>query len=694
MFLHEPLPMMLSMGVPRHCFQSCPLSHPVSCLIVALSLSMGWGIRGNFGHEAGAMIAGVLSSLAVAVLSGRQDWRERVLTFAFLGALGWGFGGSIAYMYPISFTESGHALSTYFGFFALFLEGGLWCGMGVAGLAMAAVMPSRRLNAFFKPLCFVLAALWLRHFLEEPLEAFLAPVGQDTGDDTWQRHKSPLYWFDADWLQALMALMGICIYDLWDRRSDRQRAEGQRWVQHPLMLLPFLGLGGVVGYTLQLGLRYAGWESALADALVVSLGDPSYVHPTTGLSLDPRQLLTNWPQFFSDFPEHLGWGSGLLLGGGFYFYRNGLFRRDASLLLHLSLGWLVSFLLLPTLGSIFLMSHGGLRVMPPRSDDWAGILGVFVAAVFWFQRNRMKVVAKVMSIAFILGGISFATMPMIRYLMRYPGHPWRFPEGVPASWSHYQSANWHSILEQMHGFGFGCVVVISMVYLWKRQPRLNNIEEEGQKRWTRVFAAWFVIFGVGFLNLHKLVDSWLHHQAIPEVLKAPLLGGIEATPGGWFNLVWWSASFLGAALLLRHLKRPLEVIPSSPIGKGQMIYLLFLWMMILGNLMRAIPGFNDGRMVTEWVLFMNGVVVTGLLLTWPASQKVSPLPAKWVEGSALGRIWLRGLVSAVCMIWIYGILVLTLYQEHLEGKPWANHKRFGPEATWRIRPILKHGDHP
>ena len=199
-------------------------------------------------------------------------------------------------------------MSTYFGFFALFLEGGLWCGMGVAGLAMAAVMPSRRLNAFFKPLCFVLAALWLRHFLEEPLEAFLAPVGQDTGDDTWQRHKSPLYWFDADWLQALMALMGICIYDLWDRRSDRQRAEGQRWVQHPLMLLPFLGLGGVVGYTLQLGLRYAGWESALADALVVSLGDPSYVHPTTGLSLDPSQLLTNWPQFFSDFPEHLGWG--------------------------------------------------------------------------------------------------------------------------------------------------------------------------------------------------------------------------------------------------------------------------------------------------------------------------------------------------------------------------------------------------
>ena len=85
-----------------------PLLAPAAMFLIALSLSIGWGIRGNFGHEAGAMIAGVLSAIAVAVLSGRDDWRNRVAYFALFGGLGWGFGGSIAYMYPISFTESGH----------------------------------------------------------------------------------------------------------------------------------------------------------------------------------------------------------------------------------------------------------------------------------------------------------------------------------------------------------------------------------------------------------------------------------------------------------------------------------------------------------------------------------------------------------------------------------------------------------
>jgi hypothetical protein len=136
----------------QHCN---PLLAPAALFLIALSLSIGWGIRGNFGHEAGAMIAGVLSATAVAVLSGRDDWRSRAAYFALFGALGWGFGGSIAYIYPISFSESGHTASTYYGYFALFVEGGLWCGMGAAGTALAAAMPLNRLTRLFTPLCCV-----------------------------------------------------------------------------------------------------------------------------------------------------------------------------------------------------------------------------------------------------------------------------------------------------------------------------------------------------------------------------------------------------------------------------------------------------------------------------------------------------------------------------------------------------------
>jgi hypothetical protein len=30
-----------------------PISAPAAAFLIALSLSIGWGIRGNFGHEAG-----------------------------------------------------------------------------------------------------------------------------------------------------------------------------------------------------------------------------------------------------------------------------------------------------------------------------------------------------------------------------------------------------------------------------------------------------------------------------------------------------------------------------------------------------------------------------------------------------------------------------------------------------------------
>ena len=55
-------------------------------LVTALSLSIGWGIRGNFGHEIGAMIPGALDAMAVVVLSNREDWHRRIAYFAMFGA--------------------------------------------------------------------------------------------------------------------------------------------------------------------------------------------------------------------------------------------------------------------------------------------------------------------------------------------------------------------------------------------------------------------------------------------------------------------------------------------------------------------------------------------------------------------------------------------------------------------------------
>src|SRR6516162_1657889 len=107
-------------------------------VLVALSLSIGWGIRGNFGHEYGAMIPGALAAMAVALFSGRDDWQRRVAYFAMFGALGWSFGGSISYMQVVGYTHSGHSLSVFYGFACLFVIGFLWAALGGAGTAFPA----------------------------------------------------------------------------------------------------------------------------------------------------------------------------------------------------------------------------------------------------------------------------------------------------------------------------------------------------------------------------------------------------------------------------------------------------------------------------------------------------------------------------------------------------------------------------
>jgi len=75
---------------------------PLAILFVALALSIGWGVRGNWGHEYGAMIPGALAAMAAVLVSGRDDWQRRIPFFAFFGAIGWAFGGSISYMQGIA----------------------------------------------------------------------------------------------------------------------------------------------------------------------------------------------------------------------------------------------------------------------------------------------------------------------------------------------------------------------------------------------------------------------------------------------------------------------------------------------------------------------------------------------------------------------------------------------------------------
>lgn len=250
-----------------HSQDRSPLLRWPAIVIAALSLSIGWGIRGNYGHEFGAMMPGMLCAVAVCLLSGRGDWRWRVPFFAFFGALGWGFGGSIAYMPTIAYTHSGQWQTQFYGWLTVFAVGFLWTSMGGAGTAYAAVETGARLTAVFRPLCWVLALWTIEYFFEDRITAWLAG-GFDASD---LRHRNPLYWLDSEWMEANWALLALALFELWDRRL--------RGVHK---LAAYGIAGAVAGWLLQFAMRAAGLLQPLCGFLIRCQGDPAAINPATG----------------------------------------------------------------------------------------------------------------------------------------------------------------------------------------------------------------------------------------------------------------------------------------------------------------------------------------------------------------------------------------------------------------------------
>lgn len=685
-------------------------------LLAALSLSIGWGIRGNFGHEYGAMIPGALTAIAVCLLSGREDWQRRCVHFAMFGALGWGFGGSISYMQVISYTHSGHAPSQLYGFLALFLIGFLWAGLGGAGTALPAVADRKRLTELFKPLIWILLLWTLLKFGEAPIAGYYKQAiwGGGTVDQSGLRHQNPFYWFDSDWLQAFFALVALCLFDLTDRIVNRRFK--------PLLEIPCLALlpvvGGLLGWLVQSTLHASGNDGVVADYLIVYQGDTE--------RFDPSALMTNWPQFFSDFVPYLGLAAGVVAGVVIYFAVFGQWRSGASLFLHMALGWFIVFLLLPVLaptavraahgcmayvfaspvspGAFALERWGGFRLTPPRSDDWAGVAGVFVGALIYFLRKGLKPVAYTGLVSGFVGGLGFAGAACLKLLMVAPGNPNRIPAAADDPfWAFWQSANWHSFLEQSYGFINGLGIALAMGLLSVRVPFFEpETEQRSGQKWTSVFAAAFVVLLIPYLNLYKNVTVWVNEaRVVPETMRAPLLGGIgdglSFSASTWFNVTYACFALAVLTVLLTHVRRPLAFLPRSSLGLGQVLFLSLLWTMVVGNFERALVGFTEQRILTEWIVVINSILASLLILLVPREEDMVVVSGEdRYTGRDFARMIALGCVACLCIVlmqfgavrYVYG----NTFAGHAgyQGKPQT---RFGEQAEWRIRPILKSETH-
>jgi hypothetical protein len=527
---------------------------PLAILFVALALSIGWGVRGNWGHEYGAMIPGALAAMAAVLVSGRDDWRRRIPFFAFFGAVGWSFGGSISYMQVIAYTHSGHLESVFYGFACLFLIGFLWGALGGAGTALPAFLSRARLTELLLPVAAVFTA-WVGQgiYFRVKFAGLRDQVAQGviTKEDA-AAQMAWMDWYDTDWIAVIVAAAAVLVLAVARRR--------------------------------------------------------------------------------------ICWGT--------------------SLVLYMCVGWWLGFTLL-TVGL-------GLRMTPPRSDNWSGVLGMTIGVVAFLMRRREWEVLWTLIIVGFFGGLGFSGATLAKLVLVHPGFQEPF-FGGPVS------TNWHSVLEQTFGFISGIGVAVALGYFATRAAR--HSEDTSWRRWAEPVCVLFVMLVISYVNIVKNLEAvWLKD---PRTLQDTMWGWSSTT---WFNLAYLALAIAVAVPLVAYYRgREVAVLPASPLGKGQLFFIVFLWWIVIGNLSRTVP-FAEQRLITEGLIHVNACLCTLLALLLPSSLRsagVQPMPnvRQLVKLTAL-----TAAIGAVLVVAGEFALVRGLWGDTFAGHA-GKHIRFGPDAT-------------
>ena len=73
--------------------------------------------------------------------------------------------------------------------------------------------------------------------------------------------------------------------------------------------------------------------------------------------------------------------------------------------------------------------------------------------------------------------------------------------------------------------------------------------------------------------------------------------------------------------------------------------MILLWMMVIANFERALTGWSSSRLLTEWVIFVNAIIATVLVLLLPKEEENFAIREESDFKAVYRRIWVKTLAA-------------------------------------------------
>jgi len=317
-------------------------------------------------------------------------------------------------------------------------------------------------------------------------------------------------------------------------------------------------------------------------------------------------------------------------------------RPACVLILVLTLFW--------WLGLALFVGALGLCMTPPRSDNWAGVLGLFVGLIVYLLGTRNWAAVLATCYGSLAGGIGFA-------LTDFPNMLGRAQWGPVGRFEALHNLDYWKWMEQGFGLvmGFGVGLGFLRILRGNLAPAKEDVAE-GPMDWLALI---FLFVIVMWENLFKNVRNWYGHHDIEEAL-------FGLNPRVWFVIV---GVVLTLAMLLAIYRHRREAF--------------ILWISVIAAFMQAFPSMNrKGVLLVHTSFWLTGGVCTLIVL----SLREQPAPVAQDARAADDRGWLPGwkywAVWACTPVLIWLLATLTV-ASHTDRKLEGSQQRF---ETQRIIP--------